>query len=130
MVAAASWVLLTGVHHHRVDVFVLPTAELASECSRNVAVKWFVVTPVRVVHARVQKKRPQVCVLPSAVDAVERSAGVALEERMLAFVRAVRMMIAGVPEKRRRIPIFLSAVLAVFAHVICLPLKCLYCTIL
>ena len=130
MVAAASWVLLTGVHHHCVDVFVLTSAELAAECSRDVAVIRFVVAAVRVVHACVQKKRPQVCVLLAAVDAVERSAGIALEERMLAFVRAVRMMIAGVPEKRRRIPIFLSTVLAVFAHVICLSLKCLYCTIL
>ena len=130
MAAAASWVLLTGVHHHCVDVFVLTPAELAGEISGNVAVERFVVAAVRVVHARVQKKRPQVCVLPSAVDAVERSASVALEKRMLAFVRAVRMMIAGVPEKRRRIPIFLPAVFAVFAHVICLSLKCLYCTIL
>ena len=78
----------------------------------------FVVAAVRVVHARVQKKRPQVCVLPPAVDAVERSAGVTLEKRMLALVRAARMMIAGVPKKRRRIAIFLSAVFAVLAHVI------------
>ena len=130
MAAAASWVLLTGVHHHCVNVFVLTPAELASEGSRDVAVIRLVVATVRIVHACVQKKRPQVCVLPSAVDAVERSASVALEKRMLTLVRTVRMMIAGVSEKRRRIPIFLSAVFAVFAHVICLSLKCLYCTIL
>ncbi len=118
MFAAASWVLLTGVHHHRVDVFVLPTAELASECSRDVAVERFVVAAVRVVHACVQKKRPQVCVLPSAVDAVERSAGVALEQGVIALVGAVRMMIAGVPEKRSRIPIRLAAVFTVLAHIL------------
>ena len=100
------------------NVFVLTSAELAAECSRDVAVIRFVVAAVRVVHACVQKKRPQVCVLPSAVDAVERSASVALEKRMLALARAVRMMIAGVSEKRRRIPIFLSAVFTVLAHVI------------
>ena len=130
MVAAASWVLLTGVDHHCVDVFVLTPAELASECSRDVAIIRFVVATIRVVHARVQKKRPKARVLLPAVDAVERSASVALEKRMLALVRAARMLVAGVPEKRRRIPIFLSAVLTVFAHVIRLSLKCLYCTIL
>ena len=120
MAAAASWVFDAGVQDHRADVLECPPTELAGEIAGNVAVKRLVVAPVRIVYARVQKKRPQVCVLPSAVDAVERSAGVALEKRMLAFVRAVRMMIAGVPEKRRRIPIFLSAVFAVFAHVTCL----------
>ena len=117
MTAAASWVLLTGVHHHCVNVFVLPTAELASEGSRDVAVKRFVVASVRVACARIQKESPQARVLLPAMEAVERSASVALEKRMLALVRAVRMMVAGVPEKRRRIPVFLSAVFAVFAHV-------------
>ena len=118
VVSAVSWVLLTGVHHHCVNVFVLSPAELAPEGSRDVAVIRFVVATVRVVHACVQKKRPQTCVPLPAVDAVERSILVTLEERMLALVRAVRMMVAGVPEKRRRIPVFLSTVFAVLAHII------------
>ena len=118
--ATASWILLTGVHHHCVNVFELPTAELASECSRDIAVIRFVVAPVRIAYARVQKKSPQARVLLPAMDAVERSASVALEKRMLALARAVRMMIAGVPEKRPRIPIRLSAVFAVLAHGTCL----------
>ena len=117
MVAAASWVLLTGVHHHCVNVFVLPTAELASECSRDVAVIRFVVATVRVACARIQKESPQARVLLPAMDAVERSASVPLKKRMLALVRAARMMVAGVSEKRRRIPIFLSAIFTVLAHV-------------
>jgi len=112
-----------------VNVFVLPTAELASECSRDVAVIRFVVATVRVACARIQKESPQARVLLPAMDAVERSASVALEKRMLTLVRTARMMVAGVSEKRRRIPIFLSAVFAVLAHVTCLSLKCLYYTI-
>ena len=79
MVAAASWVFDAGVQDHRADVLECPPAELAGEIAGNVALERLVVAAVRVVHARVQKKRPQVCVLPSAVDAVERSAGIALE---------------------------------------------------
>ena len=47
---AASWVLLTGVHHHCVNVFVLTPTELASEGSRNVAVIRLMVAAVRIVH--------------------------------------------------------------------------------
>ena len=130
MAATASWFFDTGVQDHRADVLECPPAELAGEIAGNVAVERLVVAPVRIAYARVQKQSPQARVSLPAVDAEEWSAGVALEKRMLALVRTARMMIAGVPEKRRRIPIFLSAVLAVFAHVICLSLKCLYCTIL
>jgi len=79
MLAAASWVLLTGVHHHCVNVFVLPTAELASECSRDVAIIRFVVATVRIVYARVHKKSPQARVLLPTMNTVERTVGVALE---------------------------------------------------
>ena len=118
MAAAASWVFDTGVQDHRADVLECPPAELAGEISGNVAVIRFVVAPVRIVDARVHKESPQARVLLPAMDAVERSASVALEKRMLALVRTARMMVAGVSEKRRRIPIFLSAVFAVLAHVI------------
>ena len=117
MAAAACWVFDTGVQDHRADVLECPPAELAGEIAGYVTVERFVVATVRIVHACVQKKRPQVCVLLPAVDAVERPAGIALEECMLALVRTARMMVAGVPEKRCRIPIFLSAVFAVLAHV-------------
>ena len=118
VVAAARWVLLAGVHYQCMDVFIFTPTELASECSRDVAVIRFMVATVRIVHTRVQQKRPQACVFLPAVDAEEWSAGVALEKRMLALVRAVRMVVAGVPKKRRRIPIFLSAIFAELAHII------------
>ena len=48
---------------------------------------------------------------------VERAVGFALEQGVMTLVGAVWMMVAGVPEKRPRIPIRLSAVFAVLAHV-------------
>ena len=116
MPAAASWVLLAGVHHHRMDVFVLPTAELASEGSGDVAVKRFVVTSVRIVHASVQEQITQARVPLAAVHTVERAVGITLKQGVIALIGAAWMMVAGIPEKRPRIPIFLPTVLAVFAH--------------
>ena len=118
MAAAASWVLDAGVQDHCADVLERPPAELAGEIAGNVAVKRFVVAPVRIVDARVQKKRPQARVLLPAVHAVERAVGVALEQGVIAT--PARMACAGVMEKRPRIPIRLSAVFTVLAHATCL----------
>ena len=116
MTAAASWVFDTGVQDHRADVLECPPAELAGEIAGNVAVERLVVATVRIAYARVQKKSPQARVLLPAVYAVERAVGVALEQGVIA--PSARMACAGVKEKRSRIPIRLSAVFAVLAHVI------------
>ncbi len=116
--AAASWIFDTGVYYHRADVLECPPAELAGEIAGNVAVERLVVAPVRIVDARVQKKRPQARVLLPAVHAIERAVGVALEQGVIA--PSARMARAGVMEKRPRIPIRLSTVFAVLAHVTCL----------
>ena len=118
MVAAASWVLLTGIQDHHAEVLECPPAELAGEISGNVAVIRFVVATVRIVDARVHKESPQARVFLPAVHAVERAVGVALEQGVIA--PSARMACAGVMEKRPRIPIRLSAVFAVLAHVTCL----------
>ena len=118
MAAAASWVFDTGVQDHRADVLECPPAELAGEIAGNVAVERLVVAPVRIVDARVQKKRPQAPVLLPAVHAIERAVGVALKQGVIAT--SARMACAGVMEKRPRIPIRLSAVFAVLAHATCL----------
>ena len=97
------------------DVLECPPAELAGEIAGNVAVERLVVATVRIVDARVQKKRPQARVLLPAVYAVERAVGVALEQGVVA--PSARMACAGVKEKRPCIPILLSAVFAVLAHV-------------
>ena len=116
--AAASWVFDTGVQDHRADVLESPPAELAGEIAGNVAVERFVVAPVRIAYARVQKKSPQARVLLPAVYAVERTVGVALEQGVIA--PSARMVCAGVKEKRPRISMRLSAVFTVLAHVACL----------
>ena len=116
MAAAASWVFDTGVKDHRADVLKCPPAELAGEIAGNVAVERFVVATIRVVYARVQKKRPQARVPLTAVYAVERAASVALKQSVIAA--PARMVYAGITKKRRRIAIFLPAVFAVFAHII------------
>ena len=118
MAPAASWVFDTGVQDHRADVLECPPAELTGEIAGNVAVERLVVAPVRIVDARVQKKRPQARVLLPAVHTVERTVGVALEQGVIAT--SARMACAGIMEKRPRIPIRLSAVFAVLAHVTCL----------
>ena len=115
MAAAASWVFDTGVQDHCADVLECPPAELAGEIAGNVAVERLVVAPVRIVDARVQKKSPQARVLLPAVNAIERAVGVALKQGVIAT--SARMACAGVKEKRPRIPIRLSAVFAVLAHV-------------
>ena len=122
MAATASWIFDTGVQDHRVDVLECPPTELAGEIARNVAVERLVVAPVRIVDARVQKKSPQARVLLPAVYTVERAVGVALEQGVIAT--SARMACAGVMEKRPRIPIRLSAVFAVLAHVTCLCRRC------
>ena len=118
MAAAASWVFDTGVQDHRADVLECPPAELAGEIAGNVAVERLVVATVRIAYARVQKKSPQTRVLLSAVYAVERAVGVALEQGVV--TPPARMACAGVKEKRPRVSIRLSAVFAVLAHVTCL----------
>lgn len=114
MAAAASWVFDTGVKDHRTNILKCPPAELAGEIAGNVAVERFVVAAVRVVYARVQKKSPQARVLLPTVYAVERAASVALEQSVIAAPS--RMVHAGIAKKRRRIAIFLPAVLALFTH--------------
>ena len=106
------------------DVFVLPTAELASEGSGDVAVKRFVVTSVRIVHASVQEQITQARVPLAAVHTVERAVGITLKQGVIALIGAAWMMVAGIPEKRPRISIFLPTVLAVFAHGIVLSVDC------
>ena len=118
MAAAASWVLDTSVQDHRVDVLECSPAELAGEIARNVAVERLVVAPVRIAYARVQKKSPQARVLLPAVNAIERTVGIGLEQGVIA--PSARMACAGIMEKRSRIPIRLSAVFAVLAHATCL----------
>ena len=118
MAAAASWFFDTGVQDHRADVLECPPAELAGEIAGNVTVERLVVAPVRIAYARVQKKSPQARVLLPAMHTVERTVGVALEQCVIAT--SARMACAGVMEKRPRIPIRLSAVFAVLAHVTCL----------
>ena len=120
--AAASCFFDTGVQDHRADVLECPPAELAGEIAGNVAVERLVVATVRIVYARVQKKSPQARVLLPAMHAVERAVGVALEQGVVA--PSARMACAGVKEKRPRIPIRLSAVFAVLAHVTFLCRRC------
>ena len=84
MAAAASWVFDTGVQDHRADVLECPPAELAGEIAGNVAVERLMVALVRIVDARVQKKSPQARVLLPTMYAVERAAGVALEQGVVA----------------------------------------------
>ena len=114
MAAAASWVLDAGVQDHCADVLERPPAELAGEIAGNVAVKRFVVTSVRIMHARVQKKRTQARVLLPAVDTVERAVDIALEQGVIAT--SARMACAGVMEKRPRISIRLPTVFTVLTH--------------
>ena len=118
MAAATSWIFGAGVQDHRADVLECPSTELAGEIAGNVAVERLVVATVRIAYARVQKKSPQARVLLPAVYAVERAVGVALEQGVI--TPSARMACAGVKEKRSRIPIRLSAVFAVLAHVTCL----------
>ena len=94
MVAAASWVFDTSVQDHRADVLECPPAELAGEIAGDVAIERFVVATVRIVDARVKKKRPQTRVLLPAVHAVERAVGVALEQGVI--TTPARMARAGV----------------------------------
>ena len=82
MAAAASWVSDTGVQDHRADVLECPPAELAGEIAGNVAVKRFVVAPVRIMDARVQKKSPQARVLLPAVNAIEQIGRASCRERV------------------------------------------------
>ena len=63
----------------------------------------------------VQDHRADVPECPPAELAGEIAGKVSVERLVVA---TVRMMVASVPEKRRRIPVFLSAVFAVLAHVI------------
>ena len=114
MVSAASWVLDTGVQDHRADVLKCPPAELAGEIAGNIAVERLVVAAVRIVYARVQKKRPQARVPLTAVYAVERATSIALKQSVIAALS--RMVHAGITKKRRRIAIFLPTELAVFTH--------------
>ena len=124
MAATASWGFDTGVQDHRADVLEFPPAELAGEIAGNVAVERLVVAPVRIAYARVQKKSPQARILLPAMHAVERAVGITLKQGVIALVWAAWMMVAGVPEKRPRISIFLPTVLAVFAHGIVLSVDC------
>ena len=114
MAAAASWVFDTGVQDHRADGLECSSGELVGEIAGNITVEWLMVAPVRIVDARVQKKRPQTRVLLPTVYAVERAVGVALEQGVVA--PPARMACAGVMEKRPRVSIRLSAVFAVLAH--------------
>ena len=66
------------------------TAELAGEVAADSALVGFVVPPVRIVRTRVQHERTDVVVLEPAMNAVERTFLVTLEERVLAA--PVRMM--------------------------------------
>ena len=116
--AATFWVAGASAGHHAANVAEFPPAELAGEIAGNVAVERFVVAAVRIVYARVQKKRPQTRVLLPAVHAVERAVGVALEQGVIA--PSAWMARAGVKEKRPRVSIRLSAVFAVLAHAVCL----------
>ena len=118
MADTASWVFDTGVQDHRADVLECSPAELAGKIAGNVAVERLVVATVRIAYARVQKQSPQTRVLLPTVYAVERAVGVALEQGVIA--PSARMTCAGIMEKRPRIPIRLSAVFAVLAHVTCL----------
>ena len=84
MLAATCRILRAGIQHHRADVPERPPAELAGEVAVNPAFVGLVVTAVGVVHAGVQQKRTEIVVLLPAMDTVERSILVTLEERMLA----------------------------------------------
>ena len=124
MLAAALRILGTRTRHHSSNVLECPPAELAGEIAGNVAVERLVIATVRIAYTRVQKKSPQARVLLPAVYAVERAVGVALEQGVVA--PPARMACAGVKEKRPRIPIRLSAVFAVLAHVTPSQIMCRY----
>ena len=122
MAAAASWVFDAGVQDRRADGLECSSGELVGEIAGNITVEWLMVAPVRIVDARVQKKRPQTRVLLPTVYAVERAVGVALEQGVIAT--SARMARTGVMEKRPRVSIRLSAVFAVLAHVTFLCRRC------
>ena len=84
MLAAAGRILRAGIQHHRADVLEGAPAELTGEVAADTAFVGFVVAPVRIVRTRIQHERTEVVVLEPAMDAVERSFLVALEERVLA----------------------------------------------
>ena len=118
MVPAVFWVLGTAVCDHGADVGIRVAAELAAERTVRIPFKRLVVAPVRIVQAAVRHERLQRCVFLTAMDAEERAALVSLEKSMISFSGAARMVGARVREKAFCIRVFLSAVLAVFAHVI------------
>ena len=90
MFAAACWIPRTGIQHHRADVVIGATAELAGEVAADPAFVRFVATSVRIVRTRIQHERAEVVVLHPAMNAVERPLLVALKERV--FAAPVRMM--------------------------------------
>ena len=94
MFAAAGWIPRAGIQHHRADVVIGATAELAGEVAADPTLVGFVMPSVRIVLTRIQHERTEVVVLLSAMDAVERSLLIALEERV--FASPVGMMGARV----------------------------------
>lgn len=116
MIPAAFWVLGAAVGDEVAEAWVGTATELAGERAVRVALERLVVPPIRVVHATVGHQRAERRVFLAAVDAEKRAVLVALEESMPSLPESARMMGAGVREKALCIRVFLSAVLAVFAH--------------
>ena len=84
MPPAAGRIPRAGIQHHRADVVIGATAELAGEVAADPTLVGFVMPAVRIVLTRVQHERTEVVVLHSAMGAVERPFLVTLEERVLA----------------------------------------------
>ena len=84
MLPAASWIPRARIQHHRAEVVIGASAELAGEVAADPTLVGFVVPPVRIVRTRVQHERTEVVVLEPAMNAEEQTFLVTLEERVLA----------------------------------------------
>ena len=107
-------ILRTGAAHHRANVPIRPTAELTGEVPGNVAVICLMMASIRILCTRAAQKRAEIRILHPAMDAVERTILVTLEQSMLA--PPVRMLCARARQQRPRVVVFHSAILAVFTH--------------
>ena len=83
MVPAAFGILGAAVGDEVAEAWGGATAKLAGERAVRVALKWFVVPSIRVVHAAVSHKRAEFRPFLPAVDADERAVLVTFDEGML-----------------------------------------------
>ena len=69
MFAASDRILRTGIQHHRAEVVIGASAELAGEVAADTAFVGFMVASVRIVRTGIQHERAEIVVLHPAVFA-------------------------------------------------------------